>query len=216
MFYVNSLSIIGSMVVHIAIHVEALFRKKQEQKLYDKLKLIDDLFATKLNHLTDYKMRRSKYIRQNVVVSVFSVILAAASSFTTLPDLNKGIQIHFMKPIHIIPVFVIRCRWCYISIFLNAIADTLDDLQLLLKKHQLQSFEGANESSANSCAIEKMRYFREIYSNVCRIVMLMSDCFGWSLITFLIEFTFDVINASYWLYMNVHFYGSNNLNLRKI
>lgn len=212
MYYINSLSIIGSIVVHVAIHVEALFCVKGEEKIYDKFEIISSTFATKFNHSIDYKVRRSKYIRQCVGTTIISILLAAVSSFTTLPDFHKGIQIHFIRPIHIIPVIIIRSRWCYFSIFLSAIGDTLKDLQCLLRKHQIQSFETSNNQRTG----EKIRYFREIYSSVLRIIAFMSETFGWSVITFLIEFTFDIINASYWLYMNLHFYGSNNLNLRKM
>lgn len=215
MYYVNSLSIIGSMVVHMAIHVEALFCRKQEEKIFKKLKLIGDIFVTKLNHMADYRKRRARYIQQNVGVSVLSVILAAASSFISLSHVNKSVRVHFMKPIHIIPVFVIRSRWCYVSMFLSAIADILEDLQYALKKQQMRSFKETSVRPMINCTTEKMRYFREIYSNSCQIVTLIDDCFGWTLITFLIGFTFDSINASYWLYMNLHFFVSNSLNLRK-
>lgn len=215
MYYVNSLSIIGSMVVHIAIHVEALFCRKQEEKIFKKLKLIDDIFVKELNYMTDYRKRRAKYIRQNIGVSVLSVILAAASSFISVSHVDEGVRVHFMKPIHIIPVFVIRNRWCYVSMFLSAIADTLEDLQYALQKQQLRSFRETRLGPMINCTTEKMRYFREIYSNSCQIVTLIDDCFGWTLITFLIQFTFDSIDASYWLYMNLHFFGSNSLNIRK-
>lgn len=215
MYYVNSLSIIGSIVVHLAIHVEALFCRKQEEKIFKKLKLIGDIFVTKLNHMTGYRKRSAKYIRQNMGVSVFSVILAAVSSFISLSHVDKSVRVHFMRPIHIIPVFVIRSRWCYVSMFLSAIADTLEDLQYELKKQQLRSFKETSVRPMINCTTEKMRYFREIYSNSCQVVTLIDDCFGWTLITFLIGFAFDSINASYWLYMNLHVYGSNSLNIRK-
>lgn len=214
MYYVNSLSIFGSIITHITIHVEALLCMKQEQEIYDRLRAIDDILVTKLNFVINYKARRERYIRNAVGTFVLTIVLASTSSLATIPDLKKGIEIHFMKPIQIIAIVIIRSRWCYVALLLNAIADTLNDLQNLLKQQQQRHFK---ESSRERCcrARETIRYFREIYSNVWFTVNLLGDSFGWSLITFLIEVTFEVINAMYWLYINLHVYGSHSLNIRK-
>lgn len=201
MYYVNSLSIFGSIITHITIHLEVLFSMKQEEEIYVKLNEINDIFATKLNFIINYKERRVNYIRNAIGTFVLTILLASASSLATIPDLKNGIEIHFMKPIHIIPITIIRSRWCYVALLLNVIADTLNDLQNLLKKQQKRSFKGIGENC--NCARETIRYYREIYSNVWFIVNLLSNCFGFSLITFLVELTFEVINASYWLYINL-------------
>lgn len=215
-YYVNSLTIFGSFITHIAIHAETLFCVKQEEEIFEKLKLINGIFVEKLNHEIDFKTRFINYIQTTVGTFVLTVIFALASSLTPIPDLQNGIEIHFMKPIQIIAVIIIRSRWCYIALFLHSIADTLNDLQVVLKQQQLRSFDESNDETVSNETREKIRYFREIYSNIWFIVVLSSDCFGWSLITFLIEMTFELINASYWLYINVHVYGSINLNIRKI
>lgn len=214
MYYVNNLSIIGSIITHMTIHFEVLLSMKLEEEIYEKLNEIHVIFASKLNFLINYEARRAKYIRNTVGTFVLTIVLASVSSLATIPNLKKGIEIHFMKPVHIIAVTIIRARWCYVALLLNIIADTLDDLQNSLKLHQQKN---AKELSAESCscARESIRYFREIYSNVWFTINLLSDCFGWSLITFLVEITFEVINASYWLYINLHLYGSFNLNIRK-
>lgn len=217
-YYVNFLSITGSFVTHMTLHLEAFFGKNSEEKIFERLKIINEIFVTKFNHSTDYKARRAKYIRQNVGTFLLAITLAFASAFTALPNLTDEIEIHFMKPVYMIPTIIIRSRWCYFSIFLNAIADTLNDLQYLLnklnKQHE-QSSEEMDGEPQNFSPSEQIRYFRGIYTNVLRILMLISDSFGWSLITFLLEFSFEVIHASYWLYINFHFDGSSNLNIRK-
>lgn len=216
MYYVNSLSIFGSYVTHFAIHLETFFCVKQEEEIYDRLKLINDIFETKLNHVMDYRKRFFCYVKNVVGIFVFTIILAATSSIISEPDFHDDIEIHFMKPIHVIAVIIIRSRWCYIALLLYAIADILNELQILLREQQLNSFRELTEESQNNSTREKIRYFREIYSNIWFIIALMSDCFGWSLLTFLIEMTFEVINASYWFYINLHLYESTSLNIRKI
>lgn len=49
----------------------------------------------------------------------------------------------------------------------------------------------------------RIRYYRQIYSNFGIIIDLFSSCFGWMIIAFLIQFTFDLINLSYWLYIDM-------------
>lgn len=214
MYYVNSLSISGSIITHITTHLEVLFSMKQEEEIYEKLKAINDIFVRKLNFIINYKARRVNYIRNAIGTFVLTILLASASSLATIPNLKNGIEIHFMKPMNIIAVTIIRARWCYVALLLNIIADTLNDLQNLLKQQQQRSFEEKDEENCY-CARETIRYYREIYSNVWFTVNLLSDCFGWSLVTFLVEITFEVINASYWLYINLHLYESYNLNIRR-
>lgn len=45
----------------------------------------------------------------------------------------------------------------------------------------------------------RIRYYRQIYSKFGIIIDLFSSCF----VTFLIPFTFDLINLSYWLYIDM-------------
>lgn len=212
MYYVNSLSILGGFSTHVISHLETLLCKKHEEEIFMKLNMIENIFATKLNHLVDYKMKRIKYIQQTVGMFVFVTVLAVASSFTNLPDLYH--DKYFMQPILIFPVIINRFRWCYMALILHAIADILNDLQTLLKLQQIHSCDESTAQPEHAYAREKIRYFREIYSYVWFIITVLSDCFGWTFIFFLVEFTFEVINASYWLYINLTIYGSIQLNIR--
>lgn len=213
MYYVNSFTMIGAFVTHLTSHLEPLLCGKREEDIYKELKSIDQIFTSKLNYVIDYKIRRVKYIKHNVGTFVLASILAISSSFTTLPDMYH--DKYFLQPILIFAVIINRGRWCYIAFFLNAIADTLDDLQILLIEQQLQSHKQSIEPSKCNYVRENIKYLREIYTRVCLVVSSTSDCFGFSLITFLLEFTVEIISACYWLYINFSFYGSMDLNIRK-
>lgn len=108
-----------------------------------------------------------------------------------------------------------RGRWCVVALFLSMIADTLEDLQGLLKQQQMQSCARSNEEIGNSFDPERLRYIRDIYSNIWFICTLLSDSFGWTLITFLIKITLVFINGSYWIYVNWNLYQSSALYMRK-
>lgn len=214
MFYINCLSIFGTFATHITTHLETLLSGKRENEIHQKLKKINDIFATKLNYVIDYKARRVRYVRKTVSVFVFAWVLSAGSSLITVPISNH--DKYFNQPILILAVTIIRSRGCQIALFLNTIADILKDLQFLLRQQQIQSHQrSGSPTGINNYKRENIRYLREIYSNVWLVKTMMSDCFGWSLITFLIEFSIEVINSSYWAYINLNIYGSNSLNIRK-
>lgn len=209
MFYINCLSIFGTFATHVTTHFETLLSGKKERELHQKLKKIHDIFTNKLNHKTDFKERRAKYVRKTLSVFIFAACLSAASSFIHVPISNH--DKYFNQPILIIAVIIIRSRGFHIALFLNIISDTLMDLQFILKEQQIRSRQRPPGSS--HFKRENIRYIREIYSNVWLIKTTMSDAFGWSLITFLIEFSIEVINSSYWFYINLNKYESNSLHI---
>lgn len=209
MFYVNIMTMIGGFFTHITSHLEPLFNGKREQMIYVKLKQIDHIFTTKLNYKTDHRARHTKYFRQTVMVFLLSTLLAALSSFTSMPDLYQ--EKYFMQPIFIFPAFIARSRWCYIAVIMNNIADNLFVLQSLLKEQQKQSVDGNQNHQARG----RIQCVREIYSQLWTITTLVSGCFGLSLICLLFEFMLEAVLAAYWLYINYKFYGSSDLNNRK-
>lgn len=213
MFYINCLSIFGTFATHITAHLETLLNEKRENKIHQKLKKINDIFATKLNHVIDYRARRVRYVKKTVMVFVFAWLLSAGSSLIKVPISNH--DKYFNQPILILVVSIIRSRGCHVAFFLNTLADILNDLQILLKQQQIKSRQRPNDLVGMNYKRENIQYLREIYSNVWLIKTMISDCFGWSLITFLIEFSIEVINSSYWFYINLNAYGSNSLNIRE-
>lgn len=152
-----------------------------------------------------------KYLRQTVSVFVFTILLSILSSLIKLPISNH--DKYFCQTIFIFAIIIIRCRACHIALFLNVITDILNDLQVSLKQHQTKSHNRPNDSHFKR---ENTRYLREIYSNMWLIKTMLSGCFGWSILTYLFEFSIELINSSYWLFINVNSYGSNDLNTRKI
>lgn len=209
MLYVNCLSIFGRFATHMITHFETLLNGACEREIHRKLKKINIIFTSKLNYLVDYKAKRTKYIQKTVSVFAFATLLTVASSLVNAPLSNH--DKYFSKTIFICAVIIVRFRGCHIAPFLNIIADALNDLQVLLMKHQMKCHQRRLNDKR-----ENIRYLREIYSNIWLVKKMLSDCFGWSLIIFLIEFSIEFINSSYWFYINLNSYGSIYSNVRKI
>lgn len=212
MFYVNFASVTGSFITHIVAHSEPLFTRKDEEEIYRKLSEINDIFATKLNYVTDFKIIRKKFLCHTMVFFLFSASLSFAYSFFSLP--SNGFNMIVFLVNRVLSIVIIRTRRCQMTFLINTMSNILADLQILLKRQQKNYRPNSTESMVYSC--ENIRYLRDIYSNVWLLKNLISNCFGFSFISLLMEFSFDLINSSYWAYMNIKIFESSNLIIRKI
>lgn len=211
MYYVSFMSVIANLVSHTVAHLEPLFTKKQEEEIYQRLNEINEIFATKLNYVTDFDVIRRKFIQKTVSLFVFASVLSFGYSLFYLPSDTFGICYFLLS--RIISVLMIRGRRCQIAFHVNTLTNILRDLQLLLKWQQ-ENYR----TNSNGFALvwrENIRYIRDIYSNVWLIKNLLSSCFGWSFIALLVEFSFELINSSYWAYVNIKVYKSTHKIIRK-
>lgn len=213
MYYINTLCMFGGITTHLATHFEALLNGRREAEMLEKLAAINDIFVSKLKFVPDYSSKRLTNVRGILLAFIVTGLLASASSFTGLADMYH--DKYFMQPSQIFPIVLNRIRWCYIAALLSLVADVLNDLQMLLKEHQIQSRDLSSEQLDDIHVRMKIRHLRDIYSSVWHVVTLMSDCFGWSLITFLIECSLEAITATYWFYINLTFYKSFEMNMRE-
>lgn len=206
MYYVKIMSLVIGTITHAVIHFEALFKGKCEKELLSNFFEIHSIFATKLNYTVDYNILRKKCIHQVSNVFILSIVLLGTSwYFYTMGEfLEKSFLVLLAGLAHII----LRLRYYQIAVVLTLLKDCLADLDILLKRFQI--IQQQQQNSAN------IRYFRKIYSNAWTIQNLISECYGWSLIAMLTQFTLDSINTSYWIFINLKYYGAQNFTIRKI
>lgn len=203
MNYVSFMSIGGNFLTHLVAHLEPLFTQKHEIELYRRLNTINEIFALKLNYVTDFDAIRKDFIRKTISFFVFASTLSFGYSMFFLPTDAKGMVIFLIC--RILSVTVIRSRRCQIAFHVNNLTNILVDLGVLLKRQQ-EAYRNNSNESLNSR--ENIRHLREIYSNAWLVKNLLSNCFGWSFITFLLEFSFELINSAYWAYVNIKLYNS--------
>lgn len=212
MNYVSFMSIVGNFVTHLVAHLEPLFTQKHEIDIYQRLNEINEIFALKLNYVTDFNLIRKRFIRDTVSFFIFASSLSLGYSMFFLPTDIKNVCIFLIC--RILSVLMIRSRRCLIAFHINNLTNILHDLQVLLKKQQESYNPNLNESTM-SCR-ENIRYIRDIYSNAWLVKNLLSNCFGWSFITFLLEFSFELINSAYWAYINIKLDKSTGKVIRKL
>lgn len=215
MYYVNFISVAGNFITHTIAHVEPFFTQNQENEIYLRLNGINEIFATEFNYIVDFDAIKRKHIQHTVLFYFCSATVSFGYSFFSLPAVSSDVILFLIN--RILAVTVIRARRCYAALIINMQTIILQDLQILLKRQQ-QNYRPhtAANSHVTSDASEKIHYLRDVYSNIWMINNLISDSFGWSLVTFLMEFSFDLINSSYWAYINIKSNESNNKIIRKL
>lgn len=209
MYCINVMTNFSTLLSHMVSNLEPLFNGKCEEAIYQELQIIENILSTDLNHATNYKAKRAKYLRQTIPIFLLSILLATLSSFTPMPESYQ--EKYFIQPQFIFPEVIVRFRWCYIALFLSDIADKLDTLEILLTEQQKQSIAEKD----NRHVAEKLKHFRTIYTHTWTTINLVSQCFGWSLICLLLDFVLEFILGWYWLYFNFKYYNSNGLSNRK-
>lgn len=183
---VNALSVIGNFINHTTLHVEALVQGKNERKIYQIFLEINEIFNIKLHQPIEYSLLRKKYARSMVPFFIFIAIIMFFVTYHSISTEHKIIFIAFR-----IYVMIVICgRELYIALLLSVLGDFLNHLRMSLSNEQTD-FRN------------RIRFYRQIYSKFGQITDLISQCFGLTLLTFLIQFTFDLINLSYWLFINI-------------
>lgn len=199
MYYVSCTTIFAHIVVYSIAHFESFATRNQENAIYQRLREIDEVFATKLNYVRDFDAIRKRYVWPTVRYWIFVATTSLATALFSIPyEINS---ITFLS-IHSVNVILNRVRRCQISLHINALTNILKDLKILLEREQ------RNYCSKSEKSTENNRHIRHIYSNVWLIVKLMDNCFGWTLIACLIEFSIDLINSSHQAYLNFKLYRS--------
>lgn len=210
MYYVSLISIIGNFVAHMVSNLEPLVSRKDEEEIYQKLREIDEILATKLNCFTDFNALRRKYIKHTVLYFVLTGLLSFGLSYFSMP--KNGIFPYLLN--RLVSATVIRVRRCQIAFHINALTNILTNLQHLLKRQQ-ENFRPL--SSETDLSVRKnIQHIRDVYSNAWIIKNLMSSCFGWSLISMILEFSVVLINLIYWGYINATKYKSFRKIFRKV
>lgn len=194
MYYVSLMSVLANFATHAVANLEPLLSKKDEEQIYHRLTIINEAFA-KLNYVCNYNAIRKKIVRHTITYFILAATLSFGYSFYSLP---KDGSICYFLFCRFVAVIIIRIRRCQIALHVNSLSNILTDLQILLKKQQQNSCDNA----VGSPLLEDIRHLRDIYSNAWLLKNLMSNCFGWSFITFLMEFAVDLINFFYWAYIN--------------
>lgn len=203
MTYVSFMGILGEVIQSAVIHLEPLFSRKCEEEMYKRLEKINKTFATKLNHQIDFEAIRKKQ-KYTMGFFLLSGLFTFGLSFFDLP--NGTLNTYAFLITRAVTMTILRVRRCQASFVINLLSNILMDLQELLRQSQENYRTKSNDRHSDKS--ENMRYLRNIYSDVWLIKNLISCCFGWSFIAFIMDFCFDSINSSYWAYVSIKSYKS--------
>lgn len=181
----------GYFLEHAVAHLEPLFTRKHEEEIYKRFEEINTIFTKKLKYNVDFDALRKKQ-KYTIGFYVLSAIQAFGLSFFTYP-MNNFYMLFYLL-FRAIATINIRVRRFQTSVIINLLSNILGDVQTLLKRRQENN----------------IIHLRLIYSKVLLIQKSISCCFGFSFLTFLMNYCFDVIYSSYWAYITINLYGENS------
>lgn len=208
MYYVSLVGLLGNFSMQIAGHLEPLFNRKHEEEIYKTFQEIYDIFRKKLNRVMDLTILREKFLKHTVVFFVSEGCLCIGFSFLSIP--SDAMDIFMCLFSRVLSVSIIRARICLIAIHINILTHFLKELQIVLEKQQ-KSYRSKSDDFIT--ANERIQYMQDIYSNIWRSKNMLSSCFGWSFIGFLLNITCELINSCYWTYINIR---RNLMDMRNI
>lgn len=196
---------LGVNAARRAIPFEILLKRHTEQKLFDTLQCIDEIFANKLKHSVDYRVH---YRRQMVKTWLFFIVLSVVivfSFFINIPVHDSGTYFGFVKFLFMLILWRMRIFQC--AFFINLLSDLLGELKIVMRRQQ-------QRVKYNPIRWKDIQYCRRIYSKMLLLKTLIGDCFGYSLILFVADSAVKMINWAYWFYLNIESIKSNNLHIR--
>lgn len=202
MYYVKTACALLGPLIHSIVHIEALLKGDDERQLYQHFSDIHRIFATKLRYSVDYKRLQTRYRKISAIFLVAMVITCISfycMEVMAAPHLRAWLVVCY---------FITRVREYQIALVLTALRDTLLDLGVLLRRHQL-------EHDRTQRHPENIQHFRKIYSLAWSVRCCISKCYGWTMVAFLAQFTLDLIQSAYWMFINMKYFDSRNFTIRE-
>lgn len=204
MYYVQCMGVYCNFLTHLTSHVETLLKGKYEVAILDKFREINRMLSVKLHHEIDFNSVRKHFFAETFLVFLLSSLLPTLAIFTSSNITGISDNVRFL---HIYEFFILYIRGFQIAMMLNFMNYCLRQMQILLKRQQC-------DQQTTLYPLKYIRYYRDIYSNIWLIKNLISDCYGWSLISLLVQFTLILINLPYWIYVNFKVFNSSEFSIR--
>lgn len=203
--YVSVATKLVEIMFFSVIPFETFHNRHIEQMFFETLRNIDDIFR-KLQHSIDYGMHRRRQIRKTWLFPLGIIMFIAA-------DLPVNISVTkpdtFAAIIVVLYIFVVtRLRVFQIAFYSNALGDLLEELKILLRRQQ-------HRIKYNSAQWTNIQSVRKIYSEIWFLKTLIGDCFGYSMILFVVDSAVKIINCAYWTYLNLEASKSEVLEIRE-
>lgn len=203
--YVNVIISFSQLISFLLIPIETFCKRNTEQKLFETLQSIDDIFQ-KLNHSVVYRKHRYRQFR-----STWLLFAGLTALMTINIYINDSIESLFDIWILLLYAYVFvvwRMRTFQIAFFINALRDLLGELKIVMRRHQ-------HRLKYNSAQWNEIQYAQKIYSKIWLLKTMIGECFGYSMILFVTDSAVKMIVAGYWFYLRLGTTKAANIFLGK-
>lgn len=202
---VNVWSRCSEILSFLLIPIETYFKRKSEQQIFETIECIDALLQQKMKYDVDNRMRCRRQLVRTWLWFVVSVAILTTSLSISVPlDMsNRSYGISVM----LFTLFILRLRIFQTAFFINAVIGLLDDLKMAMQRQQ-QRFK------YNIAGWRDIQYARKIYSKIWLLRILISECYGVSMIFFVTDSSAKLVTSAYWIFLNSQSVQSTVLDIR--
>lgn len=177
----------------IVIPIETFFKRRTERAIFETLQHIDDMFKKNLKHSIDYRTHRRRQLRKIwlYLAGVTFVIFSSVSINISIlnPKYSHGVLIF----VYIFAAMLIRVF--QFTFFINELTDLLGELRIVMQRQQ-------QRAKYNPTRWKDIQFVRKVYSKIWFLRKLIGECFGYSMILFVVDSAVKVIDSAYWFYLN--------------
>lgn len=183
------------------IPFETFFKRHIEQKLVETFQRIDEICRSQINRPIDYYALRRRQLVKTWLLYIVTSLVFFSSLFLKVPVYDAGMYVFYGA------FLASLLRVFQFAFHINVLIGLLGELKLLMR-HQQQ------RSRMDPAQWMEIKYARKMYSNLWLAKTLIGDCYGFSMILFIVDRMVKQISSAYWFYVNIESIKSNSMHMR--
>lgn len=200
---VGTIVFISQIIAYSIIMLEALLKCSTHQKFFVKFSEINKLFQLRLRHRFSSKGFHSKLLQKYLLLIV--VIFGSPFVNVCLIIFNNSVLYSGFFFYAFVPIVVIRVRILQASIYVDFINTYLEALDRnLFQTVSCSVYKNIRFLDIDYHELESTKrviQLKNIFSELFSLMNLYNKCFGWSFLTSITCYAFDVAVNVYWLFI---------------
>lgn len=194
MSYIINVVLFLKYVTMIIMATETWLNRQSEQKLFNQFTVTEKLFFDKFNVQMDYSGIFRKLKIFLIALCIYSIVYSAARIYYVIPGslITNSKQYNIM---FCISTFFIRIRCIQIILLGKLLTNNLSLLNGIIEKYKYYQNRRKHDEF-----IRNLNDLRIIYLKCWRITRYIDQCYGWSLVAFVLQCIVDHTTGCYRIY----------------
>lgn len=227
---VDSIQLVGIRVAHVAALLEALCRRRAQQRFFNLLREIDRDFASMLQVHVDNEQLRRTMARRGLWMLAGYLFSQGFIIVTKILSPDTNFPIYWIC--YLLPLLV--CGLRYFQIFtavlivhhrLKLLLKVIESLQLTESAEQQQGTQlvcncrkedGLQLPVAADVAMQRLLATRILYQRIWQLVALLNCCYGLSMLVQLGNDFLAITSNCYWIFLNFRQFAASPYDFLQI